>query len=217
MALIQEPWVRKGCVMGLNIPRYTLFCRGGIDRPRACILARNMNIWMLSGFSSRDLAAVQIKYYEGEAERSLVVCSAYLPFDSEDPPPTREFKELVRYCEEKNLYLIIGCDSNCHHMVWGSASYNVRGVALLKFLNSTNLEILNQGNDPTFCNSRRLEVIDITLGFLRLLESIKGWEVSSEPSSSDHRYILFKWEGSVPECLFRNPRGTNWGWSRAQK
>ena len=81
---------------------------------------------------------------------------------------------------------------------------------MLKFLNSTNLEILNQGNDPTFCNSRRLEVIDITLGSLRLLESIKGWEVSSEPSLSDHRYIIFKLKGSVPKHPFRNPRGTNW-------
>ena len=82
----------------------------------------------------------------------------------------------------------------------------------MEFLNSTNLEILNQGNDPTVCNSRRLEVIDITLGSLGLLKSIKGWEVSSEPSLSDHRYtrILFKLEGSVPERLFRNPRGTKW-------
>jgi hypothetical protein len=44
MALIQEPWVREGCVLGLNIPDYTLFCGGGLDRPRACILARYSNI-----------------------------------------------------------------------------------------------------------------------------------------------------------------------------
>ena len=49
MALMQEPWVREGCVTDLNIPGYTLFCGGGIDRPRACMLARNMNIWMLPG------------------------------------------------------------------------------------------------------------------------------------------------------------------------
>jgi hypothetical protein len=165
---------------------------------------------MLPGFSSRDLTAVQIKYYEGEAERSLVACSAYLPFHSENPPPTREFEELVRYCAEKNLHLITGCDSNCHHTVWGSTNCNDRGVELLEFLNSTNLEILNQGNDPTFCNNRRLEVTDITPGSLGLSKSIKGWEVSSEPSLSDHRHILFKLQGSVPERLFRNPRGTKW-------
>jgi len=66
-----------------------LYCRGGIGRPRACILARN--ILILSGFSSRDLVAVLINYNEGETERRLAVCSADLPYDSEDPPPGRVF------------------------------------------------------------------------------------------------------------------------------
>jgi hypothetical protein len=66
LALIQEPWVREGRIMGLNIQGYTLFCASGTDRSRACIIARYMNIWMLPGFSTRDLVAVQIKYYEGK-------------------------------------------------------------------------------------------------------------------------------------------------------
>ena len=81
----------------------------------------------------------------------------------------------------------------------------------MEFLNTTNLEILNWGKEPTFCSEGRLEVVDITLGSLRLLESIIGWEVSSEPSLSDHRHILFILQGSVPMRLIRNPRGTNWG------
>jgi hypothetical protein len=47
MTLIQEPWYREGRIMGLNIPGCILFCASGTDRPRACILARDMNIWML--------------------------------------------------------------------------------------------------------------------------------------------------------------------------
>jgi len=91
MALIQEP-----CVGSLDIPGYTLYTLRGRDRPRACILARNMNIWELPGFSCRDLVAVLVKYDEdGAAERRLVVCSAYLPYDSEDPPPSRELEDLV--------------------------------------------------------------------------------------------------------------------------
>jgi hypothetical protein len=73
------------------------------------------------------------------------------------------------------------------------------------------LEILNRGNEPTFCSGGRLEVIDITLGYLRLLDSFIGWAVSSEPSLSDHRHILFTLQGSIPVRLIRNPRGTNWG------
>jgi hypothetical protein len=32
MALKQKPWYREGRNMGLNIPGYTLFSVGGIDR-----------------------------------------------------------------------------------------------------------------------------------------------------------------------------------------
>jgi hypothetical protein len=72
------------------------------------------------------------------------------------------------------------------------------------------MEILNQGNEPTFCSGSRLEVNDITLGSFGLLESMTSWEVSSEPSLSDHRHILFALQGSVLVCLIRNPRATNW-------
>ena len=72
---------------------------------------------MLQGFSCRALVAVLIKYNEDGAERRLVFCSAYLPYDSEDPPPSKEFEELMRYCESENLYLVIGRDSIAHQII----------------------------------------------------------------------------------------------------
>jgi len=101
MELIQELWYREDCARGLNIPGYTLYSEGGKDRPRACILARDMDICMLPGFSCRYLVAVLIKYFENGADRRLVVCPAYLPYESEDPPPSRELEEFVRYCKSK--------------------------------------------------------------------------------------------------------------------
>ena len=74
---------------------------------RASILATNVSIWAIPGFSCRNLVAIVLIYVENGA--------AYLPFDSEDPCPLRELEELVRYCESENLYLIVGCDSNSHH------------------------------------------------------------------------------------------------------
>jgi len=50
---------------------------------------------MLPGFSCRDLVAVLMKYKEEGAEQHLVVCSAYLPYDSKDPPPSKKLEELV--------------------------------------------------------------------------------------------------------------------------
>jgi hypothetical protein len=65
---------------------------------------------MLSEFSCRDLVAVLIKYNEEGAERRLAVCSAYLPYESKDPPPLNELEELVGYCENENLYLAARCE-----------------------------------------------------------------------------------------------------------
>ena len=132
------------------------------------------------------------------------MCSAYVSYDSKDPPPSREMEELVRCCENENLRLIVGCDSNAHHTARGSTNCNGRAKSLLECLNSLNLEILNRGNEFTFCNVSRQEVI-ITLGAYGLLESITGWEVSREHFLSDHRHILFILQGSVPAPLIRNP------------
>jgi hypothetical protein len=134
-----------------------------------------MTSWLLTGFSSRDLVAVLVKYLENGMERRVVICSAYLPYDAEDPPPTGELRDLIQYCDEEHLHLIVGCDSNAHHAAWGSTNCNGRGEALVEFLSTTNLEILNRGDEPTYCNGYRTEVIDITLGSIGLLESIEGW------------------------------------------
>jgi hypothetical protein len=115
----------------------------------------------------------------------------------------------VCYCESEKIQLLVGCNSNAHHTAWGSTNCNGRGEALIEFLNSTNLEIFNRGNELTFCTSVRQEVIDITLGFYGILDSIADWEVSLEPSLSDHRHNLFTLLGSVPVLWIRNPRGTN--------
>ena len=76
----------------------------------------------------------------------------------------------------------------------------------MKFLNSSNLEILNQGNEPTYCSTGSLEVIYITLGYFGLLESFKSREYSSALSLSNHRRNPFTLEGSVPVRLIVNPR-----------
>ena len=78
----------------------------------------------------------------------------------------------MRYCENENLTLVVGCDSNAHHKAWGSTNCNSRGEALIEFLNSLNLEILNGKSEPSFCSGNRLEVIGISLENLRLLENI---------------------------------------------
>ena len=54
------------------------------------------------------------------------------------------------YWVNENLRLIVGLDTNAHHTACGSTNFNGRGESLHEFLNSMKLEILNQGNEPTF-------------------------------------------------------------------
>ncbi|KAJ8972918.1 hypothetical protein NQ317_012656 [Molorchus minor] len=101
---------------------------------------------------------------------------------------------------------------------------NPRGRALLEFLSTTDLEILNQGNEPTFINSNRRKVIDITLGSFSVAPEVQNWQVSDEASMSDHRTadeidlavallqeaITSSYEENCPEQQTKKYKGAPW-------
>lgn len=101
------------------------------------------------------------------------MASVYLPYE-EANPPAQSVQDLISYCREAKIELILGCDSNAHHTVWGSTNVNSRGKALSEYLSYTSLNILNKGNAPTFINRLRSEVIDITLATLAIEIAIRN-------------------------------------------
>ena len=74
------------------------------------------------------------------------------------------------------------------------------------------MDILNTGKIPTYRNSAREEVIDITLCTRSIRDKVKKWRVSDEPSLSDYMQILYELESHAPSgaALARNPGKTNW-------
>src|SRR5687768_6060612 len=105
----------------------------------------------------------------------------------------------------------MGCDSNAHHTIWGSKDISPRGKSLSEYLSSTNLNILNKGNTPTFVNRIRKAVIDITLATPEISRDIKRWKVEPEVTFSDHKWLTFKIESDIAKPMkFRNPRKTDW-------
>jgi len=213
IALIQEPWLVKGRVAGLNEAKGELiYCRT-IQNVRTCILVRNRTQCLpCIEFCSRDITAVKVRNnVRGRTSGDVILCSAYLPYDAVQLPPTRELASLVEQRIVSGGHLLVGCDANAHSVEWGSTDTNRRGESLLEFLLSNNLHILNLGNKPTFRNRIREEVIDITFCSEGLLSSVDGWRVSDEPSLSDHSYILFNLGGLAEQIQqFRNPRKTQW-------
>lgn len=113
-----------------------------------------------------------------------MVVSAYLPYDSEAPPP---LERIVELCEREKIPLLIGTDSNSHHVIWSSSNTNLRGEQLVQFMMSKELVVVNSGR-----------------------------RVSDEETFSDHKLIKFRLRGIFPNREpYRNSRKTNWNLYRA--
>lgn len=213
MALIQEPWTFRGRIKGLNVNGGRLIYCTFSARPRAGVLTRDKTAIPLWEHCGADLAAIEVTIGNAGHRKELVMASVYMPYDSADPLPAQAVTELVEDCWKKGWELILVCDANAHHTVWGSSNTNRRGRELLEFLGGRNLDLLNRGRAPTFANSIRRKVIDLTLGSSGICNSVRNWRVSDEPSLSDHRHITFTVrEGTLRRevTFFRNPRCTNW-------
>jgi hypothetical protein len=66
-------------------------------------------------FCSRDATMVRITYTYGGGYEEFIVPSAYLPYDSDEPPLTKEVRDITDYCYSRKKQLIIGCNANPHH------------------------------------------------------------------------------------------------------
>lgn len=210
ISLIQEPYFFQGRVRGLGNAGTVHCVNSGNNTVRACVYtAKCINALLLRQFSTSDLVAVQIRYKKGGENRLLVVCSVYLPY--EGTVPTRELAQVVDHCKNKNIDLLIGCDTNAHHVSWGSSDCNPRGFKLLEFLVSSDLCVINRGARPTFFNRRSSTVIDLTICSPSLEKYVQNWIVSQEDTMSDHMKIKFSLSSDRPQITpFRNPRKTDW-------
>lgn len=210
VSLVQEPYCFNGGVRGLGSSGNLHVVLSQTGNARACVYtARGINAILLREFSSGDFTAVRIQYKRGLETKSMICCSCYLPYEGE--VPTKELALITAYCLRNNLDLIVGCDANSHHVMWGSSDTNSRGRKLMEFICESGLVVLNRGNRPTFSNRVREEVIDITLCTPSLEGLVGWWRVSDEDSMSDHATINFALSLElVSPIFFRNPRKTNW-------
>jgi hypothetical protein len=143
--------------------------------------------------------------------KELIVASTYFQYDSYKTPPTKKMRDITDHCQSRKKQIIIGCDANEHHILWGSICSNPKGESLIKFLVSLSLNILNRVNKPTFVVRSRKEVIDLTLGTNKIGDLVSNWHVSDELSLSDHRYICFQIGNITTNYVtFRNPKRTKW-------
>jgi hypothetical protein len=188
----------KGTIWGLGSCGKVLRANT-VDKTRTCIITKGADATLLPQLSCGDFTAVQLRLTLVDGtHRDVIIGSAYMPYDSEDLPPHEEINSLVAYAKDEGLELLLGCDANSHH------------ESLMDFIMRTRLHILNRGKQPTFLDSRRQEVLDITICTGGLVGLMRDWRVSSEPSGSDHRQICFTLDQiQIEKKWGRNPRLTN--------
>lgn len=209
VALVQEPGLHDALVKGLANCG-TVFQLAGASA-RACVVIRGLDAELVPKHTSRDLTVVKVKYQTGVGTgKEMLVASAYL--HGLRDVPTQELKALMEDENLRGLDLIIGCDSNSHHFLWGDKSCDERGHKLIEFLDQFDLDVVNRDSVPTFSTGRGETVIDLTLCSFSTTGSIRDWHVSKDVSLSDHRYIKFWLEGRGASPVYRrNPRKTDWG------
>ena len=210
IALCQEPGQHKSKVKNIhhNFRQYVGVHPRENIRPRTCILINStkIRILKLTQFCNRDLVSLLI-------DDKLIIASCYMPGEPEstDPPP-QILRNLVEYCDSKNIKLIIGSDVNAHHTVWGSIENNARGETLLEFLVSTDLNICNIGNRPTYMNVTRGEILDLTFATSNVRNNIRNWKILDKDMFSDHKPITFEldWTYIAYTDAYRNVKKTMW-------
>jgi hypothetical protein len=89
---------------------------------------------------SRDATTVRITYTYDGSSMELIDASASLPYDSDEPTPTREVRNIIDNCHSRKKQLIMACEANVHHMLWESMGTNSRGESLMEFLVMAHVE-----------------------------------------------------------------------------
>ncbi len=87
----------------------------------------------------------------------------------------------------------------------------LKGEDLCEFLKAQELLVLNKGKALMFVMRVRQEVLHLTICNLRLQRLVRGWHVSDEPSLSNHRYMVYRFDTpQETRKMIRNPRNTDW-------
>lgn len=161
---IQEPYVYEDKIRKINRKGFDIIYDHYSVRPRACLaVSKSCTVFPLQQFCSNDLAAAYLSLSIGGSIMRIIIASAYMPSESDTLPPSAEIVNLVNFSKSQNVPLLLGCDANSHRTEWGSSNCNSKGESLLEFILSSNLVVLNKGNEPTFINKIRKEVLDISL------------------------------------------------------
>ena len=184
VAMLQEPHTYKNNITGFGNCNVMHGADPG-SRPRAALITSHQaNIWFDQKYSDRDTAVAIIK--DGHSE--VYLASVYL--DIQNPLNNmiqQKVLDLIHHCKRHNKKLILGSDTNCHSVLFGTET-NTRGAILEELIVTQGLSVLNVGLNPTFVSRGTHSIVDATFA---LNVDAENWHVSDRTTMSDHNMICF--------------------------
>ena len=82
----------------------------GVTARAAVFVKTGLPAFIVPEFCNRDLCTISLC--------GRLLASAYFPAEEASPPEL--VRELIAHSDARNLYLLVGCDSNSHNTAWAS-------------------------------------------------------------------------------------------------
>ena len=202
MALLQEPYV--GSMRTVKSYRgariYQNISEGeGTVKAAIAVFDQSLEVIQCPELTTNNIAVVRIRTEFWE----ITAVSYY--FEPEQPIEPY-LNHLERICRERGyIKILIGGDANAKSAWWGSMTTDRRGEEMTGALDQLGLQVLNEGNIPTFDTvrgaNRLTSYIDVTACTDDLLKHVEAWRIDESATSSDHNTIILK-------IKLRKSRGT---------
>lgn len=211
VALLQEPCVRQGRVVGLPLSMDVIVCEGENLKAAVVICDPGLDVMCVRECTNEYGVCVWLKGDFGE----LYVVSVYCRF-GESIEPYLAYMDKV--CElVRDGCVLIGMDANAVSPLWyskdggGGRENELRGRLLEEWIVVNGMNVLNEPSEwYTFSGPNGQSDTDVTLVKGMNARCRYEWEVKSDWGVSDHNAVLIRMLYGVGQDVVVS--GYRWAW-----
>ena len=173
-----------------------------VSEPNISMCSRKSNIYMnrekttaiIKTSLNQQVTNIQMgNCYVCVETREYVMFSVYISPNSSFETFLENLKELqnaVMVTKKLDKKLIVAGDFNAKHMYWGGKVTDRRGETVLEWTFALDLNILNDGKEPTLIRPNGISYVDLTIVDNNIMDKNPRWCVlKNELSLSDHQAI----------------------------